>query len=115
MTLILNIHGRDYRVPPALEPEPELCAAFDTAIRAQLQAGAAKAGIPKATIHRAQFTLDGGYQYDAEGKVATVAEQHWLDLPAALHDAVQVPTAEDILPPPPVVVAPVTPPTPEEE
>lgn len=115
MTLILNIHGRDYPVPPALEPEPAHCAAFDAAIRAQLQAGAAKAGIPKTTIHRAQFTPDGGYQYDTDGKVVTVAEQHWLDLPAALHDAVVVPTAEAILPPVPVVPAPTPAPTPVEE
>lgn len=115
MTLIINIHGRDYRVPPALEPEPELCAAFDTAIRAQLHAAATQAQIPQQTVQRKKLTLSGEYEYDEKGQVVTVAERHWLELPDALHDAVQIPTAEDILPPPPVVVAPVVPPTPEEE
>lgn len=115
MTLILNIHGRDYRVPPELEPEPAHCVAFHDAIESQLHAAAVKAGIPKVTIQRATFTPDVNYVLDAEGKVKTVAEQHWLDLPAALHDAVQVPTAEAILPPPATPAVPVVAPTPDSE
>ncbi len=115
MTLILTIHGRDYRVPPELEPEPAHCQAFHDAIAAQLHAAAAKAGVPKATVTRKKFTADGNYLLDATGEVETFTEQHWLDLPAALHETVQVPTAAAILPPPATPAAPVVAATPDEE
>ena len=113
--LTFHIHGRDYRVPPALEPEPAHCQAFHDAIVAQLHAQAAAAGIPKATVERVQFTPDGAYQYDADGHVVTVAEQHWLDLPPALHDEVVIPSADSIQSPPTAPAALLAAPTPDEE
>lgn len=113
--LTFHIHGRDYRVPPALEPEPGHCQAFHDAIVTQLQTRAAAAGIPKATVERAQFTPDGAYQYDKEGHVVTVQEQHWLDLPASLHDEVVIPSAESIQSPPAAPAALPAAPTPDEE
>lgn len=113
--ITITIYGKAYVAPTAIDNDAALLGTFESVIRAQLDALATAAGVPKTPIDRKQFTPFGEYEYDEEGEIKTVRELVWLTLPDALHDQVKVPTVADLLPPAPTppapapaVVAPIT-------
>lgn len=106
MSITINIYGHDYLAPREIDNDLVALGSFEAAIRAQLDALAAKQGVPKTTIHR-PVLRDGEYEYDRDGNVKTMPEQVWLTLPDALHARVTIPGGE----PPSAVPAPAAPAT----